>query len=259
MDKMIIAFVFTLVAGLAMGVGGLLGFLGERKNKNFFYSTVGFAAGVMLYAAFMEVLPESIETLSETLGEEKGMLVALLGFFGGIIFMLGTDKFCLTHHHHDHKHHHTEGHDGAMYRMGIVTAIAIAIHNFPEGLAIFTSTLKSTNLGLSVTIAIIIHNIAVGIAISAPIFYGTGNKIKAFTVALLSGMSEPLGAIIGFWILKDYMNDAIFGVLLSIVAGIMIYISLDELIPSAQKSEGHIGTYSLVLGMFVMALTVIFV
>lgn len=257
MEKIFIPFTLTLIAGLAMGVGGLLGFVGKEKNKNFFCSTVGFAAGVMLYAAFMEILPEAIEALGDSFGEKNGMILSLFVFFFGIMFMLTTDNACLAH--HGHTHDHIEGHDGAMYRMGIMTAVAIAIHNFPEGLAIFTAALKSTQLGLSVTIAIIIHNIAVGVAISAPIFYGTGNKKKAFTVALLSGLSEPLGAIIGYWILKEYLNDAIFGILLSVVAGIMVYISLDELIPSAQKAEGHIGTYSLVLGMFIMAMTVIFI
>ena len=255
METVIMPFIFTLVAGLAMGIGGLLGFVGEGRNKNFFYSSVGFAAGVMLYAAFVEVLPESFETLSDIFGEKNGVLYTTIGFFIGIIFMLGTEKFCLTHQHHDENH--IEKEDKAMYRMGIMTAIAIAIHNFPEGLAIFTSALKDTKLGLSVTLAIIIHNIAVGIAISAPIYYGTGNKKKALGAALLSGLSEPLGAILGYWILKDYLNDVIFGILLSIVAGVMVYISLDELIPSAQKGDSHTGTYSLVFGMFVMALTII--
>lgn len=259
MEKIVIPFIFTLIAGLAMGLGGLLGFLGKKQNKNFFCSTVGFAAGVMLYAAFMEILPEALETLGESFGEEQGKLISLTIFFIAIVFMLISDKFCLDHHDHDHDHSHEEGHDEAMYRMGIMTAIAIAIHNFPEGLAIFTSTLKSTQLGLSVTVAIIIHNIAVGVAISAPIYYGTGNKKKAFIVSLLSGLSEPLGAIIGYWVLKDYLNEGVFGILLSVVAGIMVYISLDELIPSAQKGEGHLGTYSLVAGMFVMAMTLIFI
>ena len=143
--------------------------------------------------------------------------------------------------------------------MGIMTAIAIAIHNFPEGFAIFTSALKDSKLGISVAIAIAIHNVAVGIAVSAPIYYGTGNKKKAFGAALLSGLSEPAGALLGYWVLYKYLDDGVFGFVLAIVAGIMVYISLDELIPSAQDSDNHIGTYSLVAGMFVMAMTLIFI
>ena len=264
-ENFIIAFILTLFAGLAMGAGGLLGFIGERKSKNFFAGSVGFAAGVMLYAAFVEILPESIEGLGEIFGSKNGSLLGSGAFFGGIAFMLFVEKVCLPHNHHGHhhgeeeEHQHEEHHSKSMYRMGIMTAIAIAIHNFPEGFAIFTSALKDTRLGISVAIAIAIHNIAVGIAVSAPIYYGTGCKKKAFGAALLSGLSEPTGAIIGYWALHNYLDDRIFGVILAIVAGIMVYIALDELIPSAQESDNHIGTYSLVAGMFVMAMTMIFI
>ncbi len=260
LENLIVAFILTLLAGLAMGVGGLLGFIGSRKNTNFFSCSVGFAAGVMLYAAFVEILPESMESLKQMFPGVKGKLIASGAFFGGIIFMLITEKFCLPHHHDSHHHiHDSKEKDASMYRMGIMTAIAIAIHNFPEGFAIFTSALKDTKLGISVAVAIAIHNVAVGIAVSAPIYYATSNKKKAFGAALLSGMSEPLGALLGYWVLKDYLDDAIFGFVLAIVAGIMVYVSLDELIPSAQKGDNHIGTYALVAGMFVMAITLIFI
>lgn len=270
-DNFMIAFILTLLAGLAMGVGGLLGFVSKKKNKNFFAGSVGFAAGVMIYAAFVEILPESMESLEGMFPGGKGTLIASGAFFGGIVFMLLTEKFCLPHNHHGHhhgeeeEHHHHHHHDEhelrnrSMYRMGIMTAIAIAIHNFPEGFAIFTSALKDPRLGISVAIAIAIHNVAVGIAVSAPIYYGTGNKTKAFGAALLSGLSEPTGALLGYWVLHKYLDDGIFGFILAIVAGIMVYISLDELIPSAQDSDNHIGTYSLVAGMFVMAMTLIFI
>ncbi|WP_410208402.1 zinc transporter ZupT [Fusobacterium sp.] len=266
-DNFMIAFILTLLAGLAMGVGGLLGFISNKKNRNFYAGSVGFAAGVMLYAAFVEILPESMESLEEMFPGGKGNLIASGAFFGGIIFMLIIEKFCLPHNHHGHHHGEDEDHsenevevrNRSMYRMGIMTAIAIAIHNFPEGFAIFTSALKDPKLGISVAIAIAIHNVAVGIAVSAPIYYGTGNKKKAFGAALLSGLSEPAGALLGYWVLYKYLDDGVFGFVLAIVAGIMVYISLDELIPSAQDSDNHIGTYSLVAGMFVMAMTLIFI
>ncbi|WP_300359337.1 zinc transporter ZupT [Fusobacterium sp.] len=254
------AFTLTLFAGLAMGIGSIFSFMGKKTNHKFLASSLGFACGVMIYVAFIEIFPEARESLVESFGEEKGLWITVLSFFSGMIFMIFTEKFCLGNHGKEEKDCCHCCNNNSLYRMGVMTAIAIAIHNFPEGIAIFTSVLKDTTLGFSVALAIAIHNIAVGIAISAPIYYATGSRLRAFSFAILSGLLEPIGAIFGYILLRNYMSETFFGVLLSIVSGIMIYIALDELLPSAQKDgEHHIATYSMILGMGVMAISLIII
>jgi ZIP family zinc transporter len=143
-------------------------------------------------------------------------------------------------------------------RVGVFTALAIAIHNFPEGLATFLSAIKDPSLGIPIAIAIAIHNIPEGIAVAVPIYHATGNKKKAFGYSFLSGIAEPVGALLGFTLLRVFFNDLIFGIVFSGVAGIMVYISLDELLPSAEKyGEHHLSIIGLVAGMSVMALSLL--
>ena len=245
------AFLLTLMAGLAMGAGSILSFTGKKDNHKFLSASLGFASGVMIYAAFMEIFPEAKESLEESFGE-KGTIIGIISFFAGIIFMIFTEKFCLKENEETEKN--------SMYKMGIMTAFAIAIHNFPEGMAIFTSVLKNTALGLSVAVAIGIHNIAVGIAVSAPIYYATGNRKKAFGFAVLSGLAEPLGALTGYVLFRNYLNEKVFGILLAMVSGIMVYIALDELLPSAQENNNHhTATYGMIFVMGVMAVSTLIV
>jgi ZIP family zinc transporter len=138
--------------------------------------------------------------------------------------------------------------------MGFVTALAIAVHNFPEGLATFTAALHDPKLGIPIAIAIAIHNIPEGIAVAVPIFYATGSRIKAFRLSFLSGLSEPAGALLGYLLLHRFFNDAMFGFIFASVAGIMVYISLDGLLPAAREyGEHHLSIYGLIAGMAVMA------
>jgi len=153
--------------------------------------------------------------------------------------------------HEGHKHK-----SGSLYRMGIFSAIAIGIHNFPEGLATFASAIKDPTLGISIAIAI--HNIPEGIAVSVPIYYATGDKKKDFFYSVLSGFSEPIGALVGYVLLYKYFNDLVFGILFAGVAGIMVFISLDELLPAAQRyGKHHLSIYGLVSGMVVMAVSLL--
>ncbi|MEL7570251.1 MAG: zinc transporter ZupT, partial [Eubacteriaceae bacterium] len=141
-----------------------------------------------------------------------------------------------------------------LLRLGMFSALAITIHNFPEGIATFSAALKDDMLGISIAIAVAIHNIPEGIAVSVPIYYSTGNRKKAFIYSFASGLSEPLGAIIGYFILRRFLNETMFGIVFAVVAGIMVYISLDELLPSAEKyGKHHLAIYGLILGMGVMA------
>ncbi len=148
--------------------------------------------------------------------------------------------------------------DPALLKMGTFAALAIAIHNFPEGIATFTSALQDPSLGIAIAAAIAIHNIPEGIAVSVPVYYATGSKKKAFKLSFLSGLSEPIGAIVAYLILMPYLNDVMFGIIFAAVAGIMVFISLDELLPAAKKyDEAHTSIYGLVAGMAVMALSLL--
>ena len=143
-------------------------------------------------------------------------------------------------------------------RMGVFTALAIAIHNFPEGLATFAAGLAEPEIAIPIAIAIAIHNIPEGIAVSIPIYYATKNKRKAFILSFLSGLAEPVGAVIGYFILYSFFSKTLFGILFGSVAGIMVFISLDELLPTAEKyGEHHLAIYGLIGGMAVMAISLL--
>jgi zinc transporter, ZIP family len=145
-------------------------------------------------------------------------------------------------------------------RTGLFTAMAIAIHNFPEGIGIFATSLSDIKLGVMIAIAVAIHNIPEGIAVSVPIFYATGNRNKAFLYSFLSGLSEPIGAILAFLILMPFLSEVFVASLLASVAGIMVYISVDEIIPTAHRAgRAHAVILGLVLGMFIMAISLLII
>lgn len=260
-----LAFGLTLLAGLATGVGSALAFFAKRTNIKFLSVALGFSAGVMLYVSMVEIFFKAREALSEEWGLRWGYWVTTLAFFGGIALIALIDKFVPSfenpHEIHDVKEMDPtrKPHDfDKLHRMGLFTALAIGIHNFPEGLATFAAALKDPHLGIAIAAAIAIHNIPEGIAVSIPIYYATGSRRKAFYYSFLSGISEPVGALIGFFVLWQFMNGITFGLIFAGVAGIMVYISLDELLPSAEKyGQHHLCIYGLIAGMAVMALSLL--
>ena len=264
-QTLLIAFGLTVFAGLATGVGSALAFFAKRTNMKFLSTALGFSAGVMIYVSFVEIFPKAKDALVLALGEVQGYWVTALSFFGGIL-CIGVIDALVPSFENPHEIHKTEEMDEAeaaakfkkLYRMGLFTALAIAIHNFPEGLATFVSALKDTKLGIAIAVAIAIHNVPEGIAVSIPIFYATGSRKKAFMYSFLSGLAEPVGAIIGYAIFFRFFNDVVFGVLFASVAGIMVFISLDELLPTAQEyGEHHLVIYGLIAGMAVMAVSLL--
>lgn len=256
------AFSLTLFAGLSTGVGSALAFFSKPPNARFLAASLGFSAGVMIYVSMVEIFVKARQALSAAMGDFHGYLLTTTAFFGGILLIAIIDKLVPSY----ENPHEIRGVDemtcGAkpqpsaqnLERMGLFSALAIAIHNFPEGLATFIGGLQDPTLGISIAVAIAIHNIPEGIAVSVPIYYATGSRKKAFCLSFLSGLSEPLGALIGFFLLFQYMNDFVFGMLFAVVAGIMVFISLDELLPTAEKyGEHHVAMYGVVMGMVVMA------
>jgi ZIP family zinc transporter len=264
LSNIIFAFSLTLFAGLSTGIGSGLALLTKKTSTKFLSVSLGFSAGVMLYVSFVEILVKANEALKSALGDKLGSWAAVGGFFFGILFIAVIDKL-IPSTENPHEIHtveemdgNSEEHKSKLMRMGLFTALAIAIHNFPEGLATFTAALSDPTLGIPIAVAIAIHNIPEGIAVAVPVFYATGSRMKAFKLSFLSGLSEPVGAIIGYLILFSFFNDAMFGFIFASVAGIMVYISLDELLPSAREyGEHHLSIYGLIAGMALMAVSLL--
>ncbi len=263
----LLAFGLSLFAGLSTGIGSLLAFFTKKTNTKLLSVALGFSAGVMIYVSMAEIYSEAQRILSVELGKPSGLWAAAGGFFGGIFLIALIDRFVPARE-NPHELRKVEDKCGdtgnvdecGLMRVGALTAMAIAVHNFPEGLATFTTTMKDPALGIAIAIAVAIHNIPEGIAVSMPIFYATGNRKKAFRLSFLSGLAEPVGALIGFLLLSRYMNDVVFGLLFASVAGIMVFISLDELLPTARRyGEPHLSIYGLIAGMMVMAVSMLLI
>jgi len=297
MNDIWFAFGLTVFAGMATGIGSVVAFTAKRTDYRFLSVATGFSAGVMLYVSFVEIFFKGVDALSAVYGDYWGHWVNAAAFFGGML-LIGvidnlipasenphethseketrplhdpsapvpdfkvldkTTKHELGMGEHDHRFRHKK-----LMRMGLFTALAIAIHNFPEGLATFLAALRDPAVGIAIALAVAIHNIPEGISVSVPIFYATGDRKKAFVYSFLSGLSEPLGAVIAYFFLRLFASDTgaipsqVMGVLFGGVAGIMVYISLDELLPTSRAyGKGHDSIYGLVAGMFVMALSLL--
>jgi ZIP family zinc transporter len=216
----------------------------------------------MIYVSFVEIFVKGQAVLSEAMGMRQGWWAAVIAFFAGIA-LIGIIDRLIPSQENPHEFKKIEGGEeearsGRLLRMGAMTALAIGIHNFPEGLATFTAALSDPQIGIAIAVAVAIHNIPEGIAVSVPVFYATGSKKKAFRLSFLSGISEPVGAIVGYLLLMPIMTENVMGLLFCFVAGIMVFISLDELLPAAEKyGEHHLSIYGLVSGMGVMALSLL--
>ena len=264
-DNILLAFGLTLLAGLSTGIGSALAFFTKRTNTKILSLALGLSAGVMIYVSFIEIFFKAKDVLVKEMGTVHGYWVTVIAFFGGMALIALIDKL-VPDFENPHEMHRVEEIDDVpakkdfkrLYKVGIFTALAIAIHNFPEGLATFTAALSDPGLGVAIAVAIAIHNIPEGMAVSVPIFYSTGDRKKAFVYSFLSGLAEPVGAVAGYLILMPFMGPVVFGVLFAGVAGIMVFISLDELLPAAQEyGEHHLSIYGLVLGMAIMALSLL--
>ena len=257
-----VAFGLTMIAGLATGIGSLIALIAKRTNTKFLCVSLGFSAGVMIYVSFMDLIPVAKEELVLHFGNKQGMLCLLLAFFGGMGLITLID-FLIPKTNNPHELHDVEdmsnsgSRQKSLQRMGVAVALALVIHNFPEGIATFTAAITGGfSIAIPITVAIAIHNIPEGIAVSVPIYHATGNKRKAFWYSFLSGLAEPLGALIAFLFLMPFWSPFINGIVMAAVAGIMVYISLDELLPTAEKyGEHHLSISGLIAGMIMMALS----
>lgn len=262
-ENILFAFGLTVFAGLATGIGSLMSLFSRKFNPKFLAGSLGFSAGVMIYVSLVEIFAKAKDSLIAAHGTKTGNVYTVIAFFAGIALIALIDKLIPSADNpHEIKNIEEKNLNPAnnkkLLRMGMFSALAIAIHNFPEGLATFMGALSDPALGISIAVAIAIHNIPEGIAVSVPIYYATKNRSKSFWLSFLSGLAEPVGALIGYFILRTVFNDSMFGLIFAGVAGIMVYISLDELLPTAEEyGEHHIAIGGLVAGMAVMAISLL--
>lgn len=254
------AFILTILAGLSTSIGSLIAFFIRDRSIRLLSFTMGLAGGVMLYLSFMEMLPHAHHALKGLLNDpHNAELYSLTAFFGGMLLVGIIDH--ITPHQHVLSEETAKAppqHQDAqrLMRVGTMTALALAIHNFPEGVTTFFSALEDPQLGVAIAFAIALHNIPEGIAVSMPIYYATGNRKKAFWYSFASGLVEPLGAFLSYFLLSAYLTPFVMSLLMAGVAGIMVFISLDQLLPAAhQYDSGRASIYGVALGMLLMAIS----
>ncbi len=274
---MLVAFLLTLVAGGATSIGAALGVLGRGTGPRFLAGGLGLSAGVMLYVSFVELLPEGARVLSGgTAPTGRGTALATLSFFVGIALIAVLDRLvprAVSPHEFAGRMDGSHGRDevrepdeqledralrARLLRTGAITAAALALHNVPEGFATFVAALQAPEVAIPVVAAIALHNIPEGLAVAVPVRRATGSRSKAFWLATMTGLAEPVGAVIGYLLLAPVLTGDAMGAILAGVAGVMVFVSLDELLPAAEETgEHHTVIYSLIAGMAVMAVTLL--
>ncbi len=260
-NTIMIALGLTFVAGMSTGIGSLMAFFTKATNTRFLSGALGLSAGVMVYVSFMELMPEAIDSITLIYPEKLGMIYVLLAFFLGMGLIAIIDFF-IPEDENPHEFHSIKVVDKSqgtrLKRTGFMLALAIGIHNFPEGIATFVSALEGLDVALPIVIAIAIHNIPEGIAVSVPIYHATGNRKKALSYSILTGLTEPVGALFGMAFLLPFWTPTISALLIAAVAGIMVYISFDELLPSAEEyGHHHFAIGGVIIGMVVMAFSLL--
>ena len=274
MNGILTALLLTLIAGAATGIGGGLVLFKKKLSSNTLAASLGLSAGVMIFISLAELLPEAQAEIVAIGSVKYGEALTLLAFFGGMGIIMLID-FLVPEYENPHEVSELSLEDGSqssqsnkekvLHKLGILSALAIAIHNFPEGIATFIGALNDPQMGASITFAISIHNIPEGIAVAIPIYYATKSKGKALLYATLSGFSELLGALLCIAVTAVFGVDlsaggAAFPLILAAVSGIMIYISLDELLPTAEKyGKHHIAIAGVISGMAIMGISLLII
>lgn len=259
------AFGLTVLAGLATGIGSALVFFARRPNARLLALSLGFSAGVMIWVSFVELFSSAQALLVEVHGVAYGETLAAVAFFGGVAVIAAIDRF-VPGPENPHEPSRVadmdaprpQGDPAQLGRVGLLTALAIGIHNFPEGVATLFSALNDPVAGVATAVAIALHNIPEGISIAVPIYTATGSRQQAFWYSLFSGIAEPIGALAGYLLLRAFLTPAVVALVSAAVAGVMVFVSLDLLIPNAKAYDrGHDSVYGLVGGMAIMALTLV--
>ncbi|MFX0039141.1 MAG: zinc transporter ZupT [Candidatus Heimdallarchaeota archaeon] len=275
MEIIILGLLLSLIAGLSTSIGSFLAFFMKKPSPKFISFIMGFSAGVMILISFVELLQESMNIIGPLLGLMFFFIGMIIMFFIDILVsheyefedsievLINSNGQSKPHLHYGHRHRHRHRHrdekrDISLAKTSIFIFFGVFIHNFPEGMATFVGTLTQLELGVLLTVAIALHNIPEGIAVAVPIYVYTLDKKKAFKWSFLSGMSEPLGALITWLILFPFINDFILNAMLGAVGGIMVYISLDELLPMSRSlAKEHYSIIGIITGMFIISISLL--
>lgn len=262
MSNVTVAFVSSALAGLATMFGALIVFVSKSDNKKFLSSALGFSAGVMIFISFMEMMPMAQENFMKTMADKQAQWMVLASFFGSMaVFGIISHLVPEADAPHEIKTEHEleeRSEELALEKVGLKSAIAIGIHNFPEGMVTFMTGLMDPAMGLSIAVAIAMHNIPEGIGVAAPIYFATGDKKRALWLTFLSGVSEPVGALLAYLLLRPFLTPTLFGVVFGAISGIMVLISFDELLPASRAyGETHLSLLGLIFGMMVMGASLI--
>lgn len=263
---MLLALLVTIIAGLATSVGGVLALHRRVLERPVLATGLAFAAGAMLFVSFVELLPLGVGLLQADMSERVSSLVLYGAFFAGILLVALIDKL-LPHSlnpseiegKEDHLPRGTQASNKRLLRSGVLVAAVLALHNFPEGMSVFFATNQDVSVGMPLAIAIAMHNIPEGVAIAAPIYAATRNRRKAFWWATASGLTEPLGALAGMMLVVVAIPSELFGALFGLVAGMMVLIAIDELLPAARRyqTDKHQVVYGLLAGMVAVAASLV--
>ncbi len=231
-QRALIALLLSAIAGFSTMLGTLVIFFTRGKSEKLLSISLGFAGGVMLSVSFTDLLPNAQEFLTNFSGDKLGIFFGVFFLILGIVSAGALDRF-IPHQSFDESEN-SRPHKN-LFRVGVVSTVAIGLHNFPEGIATFMAGYEDIALGISITIAIAMHNIPEGISVAMPVYYATGSRRKAFRYTFLSGAAEPLGALLAFLIFKPFINDFLLGAIFALISGIMIYVAIEELIPSSRQ------------------------
>nr|WP_289852350.1 zinc transporter ZupT [Mesorhizobium liriopis] len=258
----------TVGAGLATVLGSLLVVFTDRTQTRVLAFGLAFAAGAMVYVSLVEIFVKSQTAFGAAMPDKQAYAYATLWFFVGALALIAVDRLVPNPHAGMDSsaaggtsldRASAEANQEAMLRrVGLLAALAITAHNLPEGLATFFATLDDPVVGLPLAIAIAVHNIPEGVSIAVPVFYATGSRQKAVLAALLSGLAEPVGALVGYLLLAPFMSDLLFGGVFGVIAGAMVFLALDELLPAARLyARGHETVYGMVIGMGAIATSLV--
>jgi len=250
-------FAICTAAAMFTTLGGFAIFRATKDNARLLSVGLAFAGGAMVYVSFVEIFWKSLLAFSEVLPDKQAYSYASLAFFAGVVMIALIDRFIPNPHNDLVKPGDTMD-KAKLRRLGLMAAIAITAHNFPEGMATFFATMEDPMVGSSLAFAIAVHNIPEGVSIAIPVYYATQSKRLAFAACFLSGLAEPVGALIGYLVLSQFLTPFVFGSVFGVIAGAMVFLSLDELLPMAKRyATGHDAVYGMVSGMAVMAVSLI--
>ncbi|PID31576.1 zinc transporter ZupT [Candidatus Saccharibacteria bacterium] len=263
---MLVALLVATLAGLATSIGGLLATHHRVRERKWLAVSLAFAAGAMLMVSFAEMLPVGVESLAVTMDDQTASVWAYIAFFGGVALVLLIDRLIPSsinpaqiEGREDELTKSEKANNRRLIRGGLLVALVLALHNFPEGMSTFIATYQDTGLGLTLAFAIAIHNIPEGIAVAAPVYAATKSRNKAFWWATISGLTEPLGALVGMLLISTVIPDSLFGILYGLVAGMMVFVAIDELLPAARRymTHNHQVVYGMIGGMVIVSLSLV--